>query len=61
MNLIDTPELRARRLAAYQAGLYTVGRMAFAGYTGFWSTHDWMNAVSFNDPTLTGILPRGNQ
>lgn len=56
--MIDTPEIRARRLAAYRAGQYVVGRNAFAGCTGLWGEHDWMNAVTFSEPELTGILPR---
>lgn len=53
----DTSEIRARILAAYRAGEYVVGRNAFSACTARWSENDWMNAVTFREPELTGILP----
>lgn len=54
-QLIDTPELRAKRLEAYRAGDYRFSPPSV--YHGNWSEEAWMNWVSFNDKSLTGFLP----
>ena len=54
-TLVDTPALRAKRAAAYNAGLYSFNPPPV--YSGNWSAQAWMNWVQFNDETLTGFLP----
>lgn len=48
-------EWRAARLAALDAGAYTIGRAALSGPTFTWSRRDWCNAVTFTDRILIGI------
>ncbi len=54
-TLTDSPELRARRLAAYNAGKYRFSPPPV--YHGNWSPQAWMNHVHFDDESLTGFLP----
>lgn len=54
-TLKDTPELRAKRSAAYDAGKYRFSLPPV--FTGNWSREAWMNWVHFDDPELTGFLP----
>jgi len=54
-DLIDTPELRAKRLTAYRAGQYTMP--APPVYSGNWDEQAWMNWVRFDDRTISGFLP----
>ncbi len=53
--LVDTPELRAKRLAAYRAGAYRFSPPPVC--TFLWTVEAWMNHVYFTDSTLTGFLP----
>ena len=52
--LVDTPKLRAKRLAAYRAGAYRFSPPPVCSL--HWDDEAWMNHVYFTDPTLTGFL-----
>lgn len=54
-TLIDTPQLRARRAAAYHAGQCRFDTPPV--YSGNWSVEAWCNWVRFNDESLNGFLP----
>lgn len=54
-TLQDTPETRAKRAAAYDAGRYKLSPPPV--YSGGWDRQAWMNWVVFDDPALTGFLP----
>lgn len=54
-TLQDTPEIRAKRAAAYAAGKYRFSPPPV--YSGGWDAQAWMNWVHFDDPSLTGFLP----
>lgn len=53
--LVDSPALRAQRLAAYRAGKYRFSAPPVT--TARWDDESWMNWVTFDDPALTGFLP----
>jgi len=57
-TLIDSPELRAKRRAAYDAGRYRFSPPPV--YSGGWDAQAWMNHVHFDDASLTGFLPYVN-
>lgn len=54
-TLTDSPQLRAKRAAAYHAGRYKFSPPPV--YSGNWDSQAWMNWVKFDDPALTGFLP----
>lgn len=54
-TLVDSPELREKRLVAYRAGLYRFNVPPVC--TVLWDVEAWCNWVQFNDKTLTGFLP----
>lgn len=57
-SLIDTPQLRAKRLEAYKAGQYRFSVPPVC--TALWDDESWMNHVQFTDKKLTGFLPYTN-
>lgn len=54
-RLTDSIELRAKRIKAYRAGLYTFSAPPVC--TTLWGEEGWCNFVRFADPSLTGFLP----
>lgn len=54
-TLIDSPALRARRAAAYNAGRYTFTPPPVC--CASWDEQAWCNWVQFDNPALTGFLP----
>ena len=54
-TLQDTPEIRAKRAAAYRAGKYRFSPPPVC--TTRWNDEAWMNWVVFDDSNLTGFLP----
>lgn len=58
-KLHDTPQLRAARIRAYNAGQYRF-RVPDV-YSGNWDAEAWHNWVTFNDSSLTGFLPYNAQ
>ena len=55
----DTPELRAARRRAFLQGEYTCA--APDTCSNLWDVAEWCNHVRFNDPDLTGFLPRNQR
>ncbi len=53
-TLIDTPDLRAKRHAAYVAGKYKFNPPPVC--TAMWDDQAWHNWVIFDNPKLTGFL-----
>ena len=56
-ELIDSPELRAARLAALKAGECIFNTTVTMACTGGWTDEDFCNIAIFNNPELTGFLP----